>query len=127
MVSATRYLGIRSIIHASSELGEKVVALVVDDDEGGKIYHLDSPHRFHAELGVFHHLDPLDAILREARRRAADRAEIEAAMLLAGLAHFRAAIALGQGHETSARRHELVDIGIHPSRRGRAEGSRGAA
>src|SRR6185437_8234329 len=54
---------------------EKVVALVVDDDEGGEIDHLDAPDRLHAELGVLEHLDLLDAVLGEPRRRAADRAE----------------------------------------------------
>ena len=33
---------------------EKIIALVVDDDEGRKIHHLDAPDRFHAEFGIFH-------------------------------------------------------------------------
>src|SRR5215469_5889237 len=78
----------------ASELREEVVALVVDDDESREIDHLDTPDRFHAELGVFDEVDFLDAILRQPRRRPADRAEIEAFMLLAGIAHFGAAIAL---------------------------------
>ena len=61
------------------KLREEVVALVVDDDEGREIDHLDTPDRFHAELGIFDDLDLLDAILGEARGRAADRAKIEAA------------------------------------------------
>ena len=36
---------------------EEVIALVVDDDEGRKILDLDAPDRFHAEFGIFHHLD----------------------------------------------------------------------
>jgi len=44
----------------------------------------------HAKFGIFEKLDLLDAILREARGRAADRAEVEAAMLLAGCAHLGA-------------------------------------
>src|SRR5512140_68434 len=66
---------------------EEVVALVVDHDEGREILDLDAPDRFHAELGIFHHLDLLDAVLGKVRRRSPDRAEIEAAVLLAGLAH----------------------------------------
>ena len=64
---------------------------------------------------------------REARRRAADRAEIEAAVLAAGLAHLGAAIALGEGDEAAARRHERVDIAVHAPGRGRAERARGIA
>src|SRR6266478_6096573 len=73
---------------------EEVVAFVVDHDEGGEILDLDAPDRFHAELGIFHHLDLLDAVLGKVRRSSADRAEIEAAVLLAGLAHRDRAVAL---------------------------------
>src|SRR5258708_33450389 len=34
------------------DVGEEVVALVVDDDEGGEILDLDPPDGLHAELGV---------------------------------------------------------------------------
>src|SRR5258708_18264499 len=111
----------------SGELGEEVVALVVDDDEGGEVGHLDAPDRLHAEFGIFDHLDLLDAVLGEPSRRPADRAEIEAAMLLAGLAYFGAAIAFGQGDEAAASRHELIDIGIHPPCRARPERARRVA
>src|SRR4051794_40819267 len=60
---------------------EKVVPLVVDDDEGREIHPLDAPDRFHAEFGIFHHLDFLDAVLGEICRSTADRSEIEAAVL----------------------------------------------
>src|SRR5580692_1500622 len=66
---------------------EEVVPLVVDDDEGGEILDLDAPHGFHAELWIFERLDLADAILREPGRRAADRAEIKAAMGLASPGH----------------------------------------
>src|SRR5262245_35062103 len=69
------------------ELLEEIVAFVVDDDEGREVLHLDPPDRLHAELGIFHGLDLLDAVLGEVGRRAADRGEIEAAVLAAGLAH----------------------------------------
>jgi hypothetical protein len=64
---------------------EEVVALVVDDDEGGEVLDLDPPDRFHAEFLEFDDLDLLDAVLGQPGRRAADGAEIEAAMGLAGL------------------------------------------
>src|SRR5712672_1722163 len=74
---------------------EEIVALVVDHDEGREILHLDLPDRLHAKLGILHRLDLLDAMLGEVRGGAADRGEIEAAVLVAGLAHRRRAITLG--------------------------------
>src|SRR3990167_10757805 len=67
------------------EVAEEIVALVVGDDEGREVLDLDAPDRFHPELRVFQHLDLLDDVLRQDRRRPADRAEIEALMLLAGI------------------------------------------
>src|SRR5690348_7312007 len=49
---------------AEVQLLEEVIALVVDDDEGGEVLDLDLPDRLHAELGIFLHLDLLDAVLR---------------------------------------------------------------
>src|SRR5260370_33239816 len=68
----------------SGELGEEVVAFVVDNDEGGKILDLDTPDRLHAKLGIFQHLDFLDPALRQARGGAADRTQLEPAVLAAG-------------------------------------------
>src|SRR5512134_1497242 len=73
-----------SMLARLQELGEEVVALVVDDDERREVLDLDPPDRLHPELGIFDALDLLDAVLGQPRRRAADRAEIEAAVLLAG-------------------------------------------
>src|SRR6185369_12532023 len=50
---------------AEVQLLEEVIALVVDDDEGREVLDLDLPDRLHAELGIFHHLDLLDAVLGE--------------------------------------------------------------
>src|ERR1700722_15686893 len=88
---------------------EEIIALVIDDDEGRKILDFDAPDRLHAEFGIFHHLDLLDAVFGEIGRRPADRAEIEAAVLLAGLAHRDRAIALGDHHHRAAGRLELID------------------
>src|SRR5438045_9081196 len=60
------------------QLLEEVVALVVDDDEGREIHDLNAPDRFHAEFGIFHHLDLLDAVLGEVCRSTAARAERDA-------------------------------------------------
>ena len=68
-----------------------------------------------------------DAILRKARGGSADRAEIEAAMLAAGFAHFLRAIALGKHHHRAAGRLELLHERIHAPRCRRAERTRGKA
>src|SRR5690349_12264578 len=84
--------------------GEEVVPLVVNDDEGGEVDDLDLPDRLHPELRVLEHLDLTDAVLGEARGRAADRPQVKAAVLLAGLGHGRRAVALGQHHHAAALR-----------------------
>src|SRR3954454_1943399 len=119
----------RKCVSCSSQvqLAEEVVALVVDDDEGGEVLDLDLPDRLHAELGVLDDLDLADAVLREARRGAADRAEIEAAVLLAGLAHLFRAVALGEHHHRAALGLEWVDEAVHAPRGRRAEGARRVA
>src|SRR5262249_60555796 len=62
---------------APSDVREKVVAFVVDDDERRKIDDIDLPDCLHTELGVLEDLHLLDAVLREPRRRARDRAEVK--------------------------------------------------
>jgi hypothetical protein len=42
---------------------EEVIAFIVDDNEGGEVFDLNAPNRLHAEFGVFHNVDFLDAIL----------------------------------------------------------------
>src|SRR3546814_13801332 len=81
----------------------EVVALVVGDDEGGEVLDFDAPDGLHAELGIFEAFDLADAVEGEARRRAADRAEVEAAMRLAGRAYCIRAVALGAIGRASCR------------------------
>ena len=70
---------------AGLQLLEEVVALVIDEDECGEVLDGDLPDGFHAELGIFDTFDGLDAALREHCSYAADGAEVEAAVLLAGV------------------------------------------
>ena len=65
--------------------------------------------------------DRLDAVLGEPRRRAADRAEVEAAVGVAGLGDLLGAVALRQHHHRAARGLELLDVRVHPAGRRRAE------
>ena len=48
---------------ARRELLEEVVALVVHKNEGGEVFYADFPNGFHAEFGIFHALNALDAAL----------------------------------------------------------------
>lgn len=45
------------------ELLEEVVSLVIHKDEGWEVFHFNLPNSFHAEFGVFHTLNALDAAL----------------------------------------------------------------
>jgi hypothetical protein len=38
-------------------LFKEVVALVVNEDEGGEVLDLNFPNGFHSEFGIFHALD----------------------------------------------------------------------
>ena len=89
--------------------------------KGRKIDDLDTPDRFHAEFGVFDDIDLADAVLRQACGRTADRAEVKATMFLAGGSHSRRSVPLGEHHLTAAVRLEQIDVGVHASRRRRAE------
>lgn len=68
-----------------AELLEEVITLVINQDERRKVLHADFPDGLHAEVRIFDTLDTLDAFIAEDSRRAADRAEIETAVLLAGI------------------------------------------
>src|SRR3954453_405318 len=113
--------------HGAQGVGEEVVALVVDDDEGGKTPPLDPPDRFHAELGVLQHLDLADAVLRKPCGRPPDRAEVEAAVRLAGRDDGCRAVSFRDHHHRAAGCLELVDVRVHAARRRRPERAAGVA
>ena len=48
---------------AGLELLEEVVALIVYEDECGEVFYGNLPDGFHAEFGIFHAVDALDAAL----------------------------------------------------------------
>src|SRR4029079_3587376 len=106
---------------------EEVIALVVNDDESREILDLDLPDRLHPEFGIFVHFDLLDALFGELCSAAPDGGEVEAAVLLARVAHLRGPVTFGKRDHRAAGSLELVDIAVHPPRRRRAERSRGIA
>src|SRR4051812_17225474 len=67
------------------DLLEEIVALVIDEDEGGEILDGDFPDGSHAEFGKCDDLLRPDVILGEKRRRATRGAEVEATVFLAGI------------------------------------------
>lgn len=102
-------------------LGEEVVALVIDKDERGEVLDFNLPDSLHAELRIFEKLDFLDAVLGEDGCGTADRAEIEAAVLVAGVGYLLRAVAFGDHHHRAACGLELVDIRVHAACSGGAE------
>src|SRR4051812_28422969 len=69
-----------------AEALEKIVALVVDDDEGRKILDPDAAHGFHAEIREIDDFDLEDVFLRENGGGAADGSEVKPFVLGAGFA-----------------------------------------
>src|SRR5277367_1582541 len=100
-------------------LCEEIVAFVVDDDESGEVPDFDLPHRLHAKFGVFQHVNLGNAVLREPGGGAADRAEVEATVALAGLGHGRGPISLRQHNQRPAGRLEPLHVRVHTAGRRR--------
>ena len=96
---------------AGEDFLEEVVAFVVHKDEGGEVHDFDFPNGFHAEFGIFHAFDALDALLGEDGCGTADGAEIEAAVFLAGVGHLLRAVALGNHHQGAAVTLDEIHVG----------------
>lgn len=75
-------------------VGEEVIALVVNDDEGGEVFYLNLPYCFHTEFGVLQYLYLLNAVLGENSCGATNGAQVEAAVLLASIGDLLGAVAL---------------------------------
>src|SRR6516165_2539887 len=110
-----------------TERAKEVVSLVVYDNKGGEIFHLDPPDRFHPEFGIFDDLNLADTVLGQPRGRPANRAEIKAAMFLAGRPDLGSPVALRERDEAAARRHKSIDIAVHAAGCGRAERAGGVS
>ena len=64
------------------DLLEEIVAFIIDENKRREIFHFDFPDRLHPQFRIRHALKALDALLRQHRRRAADAAEVEAAVFV---------------------------------------------
>lgn len=100
---------------------EKVVAFVIDENERGEIFHRDFPYGFHAEFGIGDDFLRANVILGQQRGWATRRAEVEAAVLVAGIGYGLRAIALGEHDHGAAVGLEKVNVGVHATSRGWSE------
>lgn len=57
----TRYNGLFTTGCPGLQLLKEVVALVVNENKGGEVFHAYLPYGLHSELRVFHTFDALDA------------------------------------------------------------------
>ena len=110
---------------AFADLCEEIVALVVHQNEGGEVLHLNLPDGFHAQFRVFQQFHLPDVILGQDGGGTADGTQVKAAVLLAGVRHLLAAVALGDHDHGAAVFLEQVHVGIHAPRGGGAEGAGG--
>lgn len=106
---------------------EEVVPLVVDQDERGEVLHLDLPDGFHAEFGKLDDFDLFDVLFGQNGRRAADAAEVEAAVFFARVGDLLAAIAFGDHDHAAAVALEEIDVAVHASGCRRAKAAAGHA
>ena len=95
------------------QLLEEVVALVVYEDECREVLYGNLPDSLHAELWILYALDALDGTLRENGSYTTDSSEVETTMLLAGLCHDVATVALGNHDQAGAMILELVNVWVH--------------
>ena len=102
---------------------EEVVALVVDEEEGGEVDNVNLPDGFHAQFRIFQALDLLDVFLGQHGSRTAYGTQIETAILLASVSHLLRTITLGEGDHGTASIHERIEVGIHTTGSGGTEGT----
>ena len=106
---------------------EKIVALVVGDDEGREVLDFYATDRLHAEFVVLYGLYALDALLGQSSGGTTDAAQVEAAMIFASLDDHLGAVALGKHDERTTGSLKFVHEGVHATGGGRTEGTRGIA
>src|SRR5262252_5120290 len=76
---ADLYQGLRPL---RGQFRIKILALMVHHNKGWEILHFNTPDSFHAELRILQYLNLLDAMLREACRWPANRAQVKATITL---------------------------------------------
>ena len=107
------------------DVGEEVVAFVVDDDDGGEVDDVDFANGFHAEFFEVDEFDGGNIFFGEEGGGSADGAEVEAAVFAAGFGDLGGAVAFGEHDHRAAMLHEAVDVGVHALGGGGTEGAGG--
>lgn len=92
---------------------EEIIALIIDEDEGGEILDFNLPDSLHSEFGILEEFDLLDRILSEYGSGATDRTEVEASMFMASVSDLLRAVALGDHDHSAAGSLELIDVRVH--------------
>ena len=77
---------------------EEVIAFVIGDDKGWKIFHFDPPYSFPFKFRIFQNLDFFDRFQRQLGGNAANTAKIEATIRRTAVAHLTRPVALGKHH-----------------------------
>ena len=108
-----------------ADLLKEVVAFVIDEDEGGEVFHFDLPDRFHAEFGEVDHFLALDVFFGKEGGGSPGGAKVESAMLLASVGDHLGAVAFGEHDHGGAVLLKEIDVGIHAPGGGGAEGAGG--
>ena len=106
---------------------EEIIALIVDEDEGGEILDFNLPDSLHSEFGILEEFDLLDRILSEYGSGATDRTEVETAMLMASVSDLLRAVALSDHNHSTTGGLELIDVWVHTTGSSRAERTGGEA
>ena len=106
---------------------EEIIALIVDEDEGGEILDFNLPDSLHTEFGILEEFYLLDRILSEDGSGATDRTEVETAMLKASVSDLLRAVALSYHNHSTTCGLELIDVWVHTTGSRRAERTGGEA
>lgn len=84
------------------QLFKEVIALVINQDECREVNNVNFVNSFHTELRILNALDAADGLSGQVGSNTADRAEVEAAVFLAGFGNDVCTVAFGD-HDVSRR------------------------
>ena len=104
-----------------SEFCKEIVTLIIYDDEGREILHINLANSLHTKLWEVYNLDRLDRVLREDCSRTTDRAELEAAICLASISNSRRTVTLSYHNHRATVLLEEVYIRVHTTCGSRTE------
>ena len=92
---------------------EKIVTLIVDENESGEVFDTNFPNGLHTDFGEFDTFDALNRVHRQDGGGSTDAAQVETAVLFASVGYGLCAVAFGNHYHRTAVVLKFVDIGIH--------------